>query len=99
MDPEYENLTHTPGSILELATFHSLRQADLKSYSQYNSTLQPFYTDLSSILPPSPNRPVIIGLHLLSLLSEGKLTEFHTALETLDASELGDSFIKWPVDL
>ena len=79
--------------------FASLRQGDLKKYISYNSALQPFYNNLSSILPPSPNRPVTLGLYLLYLLSEGELTLFHTALETLSIPELSDVFIKLPVDL
>ncbi|WRT67072.1 uncharacterized protein IL334_004038 [Kwoniella shivajii] len=86
-------------SILELGSFHSLRQGNLKSYAQYNFALQPFYSNLDSILPPSPNRPITLGLHLLALLSEGLLTEFHTLLETLKVDALNDVFVKLPVDL
>lgn len=86
-------------SILEIGAFHSLRQGDLKSYARYNFALQPFYDNLRDILPPSPNRPVTLGLHLLGLLSENLLTEFHTLLETLKPEELNDSFVRLPVDL
>lgn len=84
------------GSILEIGAFHSLRCGNLKAYQQYNSSLQPFY---SSHLPASPNRPVTLGLELLALLSEGKLTEFHTVLEGLDPRTLEDVFVRLPVDL
>ncbi|WWC61184.1 uncharacterized protein I303_103764 [Kwoniella dejecticola CBS 10117] len=86
-------------SILEIGTFHSLRQGNLKSYAQYNSALQPFYDNLSSIIPESPNRPITLGLHLLSLLSQGLLTQFHTLLESLKIEQLSDVFVKLPVDL
>lgn len=69
----------------------------MKSYQSYNSSLQPFYA--LSHLPASPNRPITLGLHLLSLLSEGQLTQFHTQLETLETSELNDVFVRLPVDL
>ncbi|KAI9638366.1 26S proteasome non-ATPase regulatory subunit 8 [Dioszegia hungarica] len=84
-------------SILELASFHSLRLHSLKSYTAYNAALQPFYALPN--LPSSPNRPVILGLYLLALLSGGQLTEFHTLLERLGPGEMGDSFVKLPVDL
>lgn len=71
----------------------------MKAYRQYNSSLQPFYDNLSEILPPSPNRPITLGLHLLCLLSEGQLTEFHTALETLEVGQMKDVFVRLPVDL
>ena len=89
-----------PGSILEIGVYHSLRQGNLKSYWQYNTSLQPFYDNPAlSHLPPSPQRPITLGLHLLALLAEGRLTDFHTLLETLDMEQLSDSFVKLPVDL
>lgn len=89
----------TPGSILEIATFHSLRRGNLAAFAQYNAALQPFYVNLAKTLPASPNRPIIIGLELLAMLSEGKYSQFHMTLEALDVSELGDVFVRWPVDL
>jgi len=87
------------GAILEIGAFHSLRLGNLKAYRLYNSSLQPFYDNLSTTLPPSPNRPITLGLHLLCLLSEGQLTEFHTALETLEVAQMNDVFVRLPVDL
>ncbi|WVF72262.1 hypothetical protein IAT40_007074 [Kwoniella sp. CBS 6097] len=88
-------------SILEIGAFHALRQGNLKSYAAYNFALQPFYSNLESesIIPASPNRPITLGLHLLALLSEGLLTEFHTLLETLKVEQLNDVFVRLPVDL
>jgi 26S proteasome regulatory subunit N12 len=54
---------------------------------------------MTGIIPPSPNRPVTLGLYLLFLLSEGQLTDFHSILESLDPEELSDVFIKLPTDL
>ncbi len=61
----------------------------------------------SSTLPPSASRPPLTGLHLLSLLSSGRIADFHTTLEALageqDGDEQGgllkDEFVMWPVDL
>ncbi|TXT15701.1 hypothetical protein VHUM_00204 [Vanrija humicola] len=86
-------------TILEIATFNALRQSNLTAYTQYNAALQAFYVNLASVLPASPNRPIIIGLQLLAMLSEGKYSQFHMTLEALDVSELGDVFVRWPVDL
>lgn len=76
-----------------------MRQENLKAYLSYNAALSPFYDNLSASLPPSPNRPVTLGLYLLFLLSEGELTLFHTVLETLDMEQLNDVFVKLAVDL
>lgn len=94
-----QTTTDISGGILEIGAFHSLRQQNLKAYWQYNSQLQPFYNNLSTIIPQSPNRPITLGLHLLALLAEGKLSEFHTLLETLDKELLDDVFVRLPVDM
>ena len=94
-----QTTTDKSGGILEIGAFHSLRQQNLKAYWQYNSQLQPFYNNLSTIIPQSPNRPITLGLHLLALLADGKLSEFHTLLETLDKELLDDVFVRLPVDM
>jgi hypothetical protein len=33
------------------------------------------------------------------MLSEGKYSQFHMTLEALDVADLGDVFVRWPVDL
>lgn len=33
------------------------------------------------------------------MLSEGKYSQFHMTLEALPVSDLGDVFVRWPVDL
>ncbi|BEI83487.1 hypothetical protein CcaverHIS002_0400910 [Cutaneotrichosporon cavernicola] len=86
-------------SILEIAAFNALRRGNLAGYAQYNAALQPFYVNLANTLTPSPNRPIIIGLELLAMLSEGKYSQFHMTLEALDIADLGDVFVRWPVDL
>lgn len=42
----------------------------------------------------------LIGLNLLRLLSQNRLSDFHTALETIDLDQLqSNQFIKQAVDL
>jgi 26S proteasome regulatory subunit N12 len=42
----------------------------------------------------------LIGLNLLRLLSQNRLSDFHTALETIDFNQLQtNQFIKQAVDL
>eukprot|EP00923_Selenidium_pygospionis_P003274 GHVN01005205.1.p1 GENE.GHVN01005205.1~~GHVN01005205.1.p1 ORF type:complete len:325 (+),score=99.72 GHVN01005205.1:302-1276(+) len=45
-----------------------------------------FYRDLYSVLPASDLQSVVIGLHLLYLLSTNKLGEFHTQVEHITPS-------------
>lgn len=53
-----------------------------------------------SALPPSSQMYPLIGLNLLRLLSQNRLSDFHTALETIDLDQLQtNQFIKQAVDL
>ena len=53
-----------------------------------------------SQLPPSQQMYPLIALNLLRLLSQNRLSDFHTALEAVDPDQLQtNSFIKQAVDL
>lgn len=59
-----------------------------------------FYVNYRSVLPPSSQMYPLIGLNLLRLLSQNRLSDFHTALETIDLDQLqSNQFIKQAVDL
>lgn len=52
------------------------------------------------MLPASSQMYPLIGLNLLRLLSQNRLSDFHTALECIDSDQLqSNSFIKQAVDL
>lgn len=53
-----------------------------------------------SVLPSSPQMFPLIALNLLRLLSQNRLSDFHTALETIDPEQLqSNAYIKQAVDL
>lgn len=53
-----------------------------------------------SVLAPSTQMYPLIGVNLLRLLSQNRLSDFHTALETIDSNQLQTNpFIKQAVDL
>lgn len=53
-----------------------------------------------SILPQSEQMYPLTGLNLLRLLSQNRLSEFHTALEVIDPEQLHNNpYIKQAVDL
>jgi len=60
------------------------------------------YIYTSSILPPSSREYPIRGLHLIRLLTQNRIAEFHTTLESLPLSAEAISqnkFISHPVNL
>lgn len=95
--PSPHSQADVTGSILEIGLLNALRSHNDESYKSYRAALHPFYSIPQ--LPPSPHRPVVLGLHLLFHLANGNLTEFHTFVETLNEEELADDFVRLPVDL
>ncbi|KAI0677410.1 COP9 signalosome [Trametes maxima] len=69
--------------ILEVGAFWSIRTKDIPSFDRYFSQLQTFYNDYSSVLPPSPREYPLRGLNLIRLLTQNRIADFHTTLESL----------------
>ncbi|KIJ37460.1 hypothetical protein M422DRAFT_177903 [Sphaerobolus stellatus SS14] len=86
--------------ILEIGAFWSIRSKDVPSFDRYFSQLQTFYKDYSQVLPPSPREYAIKGLNLIRLLTQNRIADFHTTLESLPAEALHDNpYLKHPVNL
>ncbi|KAI9289870.1 cornichon protein-domain-containing protein [Umbelopsis sp. AD052] len=86
--------------ILEMGAYYSVRVKDIDAFVRYISQLSTFYYDYASVLPPSEQMYPLTGLNLLRLLSQNRLSEFHTALEVIDPEQLhNNSYIKHAVDL
>ncbi|KAI8369183.1 cornichon protein-domain-containing protein [Choanephora cucurbitarum] len=86
--------------ILELGAYYSVRIKDIGSFERYIAQLNTYYHDLASVLPPSDQMYPLIGLNLLRLLSQNRLSDFHTALEAIDLDQLqSNPYIKQAVDL
>lgn len=71
------------GDVLEQAVLAAVRQADDASLDRNFDQLLPYYTDVRERLPRSQQEPLLQGLHLLALLVQNRIAEFHTALERL----------------
>ncbi|KAH7916324.1 SAC3/GANP/Nin1/mts3/eIF-3 p25 family-domain-containing protein [Hygrophoropsis aurantiaca] len=88
--------------ILEIGAFWSIRSKDVPSFDRYFSQLQTFYTDFRTIIPPSKREFPLRGLNLIRLLTQNRIAEFHTTLESLPlpADEISNNpFIRHPVNL
>ncbi|KAF8124668.1 proteasome 26S subunit [Mycena galopus ATCC 62051] len=84
--------------ILEIGAFWSIRTQDVPLFDRYFSQLQAFYTDYAT-LPPSQHEYAIRGLHLIRLLTQNRIADFHTALESLPAAAVESPYIAHPVNL
>ncbi|CAG8588529.1 445_t:CDS:2 [Acaulospora colombiana] len=86
--------------ILEIGALWSVRVKDIPSFERYIAQLNTYYTDYSSLLPPSHQMYPLMGLNLLRLLSQNRIAEFHTALENIEPEQLLENpYIKHPVHL
>jgi len=98
-NPNKDDLVVTR-DILEMGALWSIRSKDVPSFDRYFSQLESFYVDYSSILPPSSRQYCIQGLNLIRLLTQNRIADFHTKLESLPAEALQENkYIKHPVNL
>lgn len=86
--------------VLEIGALHSIETKDNASFERYLAQLKCYYFDYSSELPESAYKYQLLGLNLLCLLSQNRVSEFHTELELLPLSEIKNNvYIRHPVSL
>lgn len=84
---------------LELATFLSIADKDVKSFERHASQVKTYYNDYGHLLPSSERKWTILGLNLLFLLAEDRMGEFHTQLELIPLKEHSNMYVAFPVRL
>lgn len=82
---------------LELGVLLSVAAGDLDAFARNFAQLQPFYN--ASDAPVSTRKSLILGLNLMFLLVENRLSEFHAEMELLTKEEAADPFVSFPITL
>ncbi|KAI9032111.1 COP9 signalosome [Hyaloraphidium curvatum] len=86
--------------VLEIGAQYSIRVKDIPAFERYVSQLKTYHNDYTNILPPSSRMYPIIGLNLLRLLAQNRISDFHTELETIDPEQLQSNiYIQHPVEV
>jgi len=86
--------------VYEIGAQYSVAARDVPSFERYMSMLKSVYTDQCKTLPESSRMYELLGLNLLCLLSQNRLSDFHTELELLPPDILlGNPYIENPVQL
>lgn len=85
--------------VYEHAAFYSLRTGDETIMERCFAQLNSFYSDTQHLLPPSLNRPILIGLDLLRLVVQNRIAEFHTQLELISPEDLRHPSIDYAVQV
>ena len=79
--------------------FQSIEEQDIESFERNYETLNFYYNELDSVLPQSTKKNSVLGLYLLYLLSQNKISEFHSVLQSIPSSDHTDLYINVPVSL
>lgn len=82
---------------LECGVLLSIVEGDLEAFGRFLALLLPYYGTNSDA---TANRHLVLGLHLMHLLVEHRLSEFHSVLELLDEREVSSiPVLSYPVGL
>ncbi|KAK4052035.1 regulatory particle non-ATPase [Microbotryomycetes sp. JL201] len=81
--------------IFEIGAFQSIRSQDVPAFERYLSLLSTFYNDFASKLPKSQNEAPLFALSLLRLLSQNRIADFHTLLETMPKDVVESKEVSW----
>lgn len=85
--------------VLEYAVMLSVILQDKDDFQRYMSMLKPYYTGFEAAVTDSDNKYMIIGLNLLYLIVENRLSEFHCELELLSEEEKAVESIRFCLQL
>ncbi|KAG7269784.1 hypothetical protein CRUP_033830 [Coryphaenoides rupestris] len=86
--------------VLEIGALWSILKKDIPSFERYMAQLKCYYFDYKDELPEAAYMHQLLGLNLLFLLSQNRVSEFHTELERLSAKDIQTNvYIRHPVSL
>lgn len=86
--------------ILETAVQFSVSTKDIPAFERYMAQLKCYYFDYNTAIGESPDKYQLLGLNLLFLLSQNRVSEFHTELELLPQEIIASNeYIRLPLSL
>lgn len=93
--------TTLAANALELGVLLSVADDDLDAFARNISQLKPYYAALSSMsnAATTERKCHVLGLNLMNLLVDNRLSEFHAELELLSEEEASTPFVSFPITL
>ncbi|XP_037038386.1 26S proteasome non-ATPase regulatory subunit 8 [Bradysia coprophila] len=86
--------------VLEIAVAYSVITKDIPAFERYMAQLKCYYFDYNTEIGESEKKYQLLGLLLLFLLSQNRVSEFHTELELLPQEIIRkNEFIRHPLAL
>jgi 26S proteasome regulatory subunit N12 len=80
---------------LELGVLFTVADGDFDAFARNVAQLKPYY----ALLGTTPRKCHILGLNLMHLLVDNRLSEFHAELELLTEEEASHKFVSFPINL
>jgi 26S proteasome regulatory subunit N12 len=80
---------------LEIGIFLTVEDGDLDAFARNVAQIKPLY----AILKTTPRKCHVLGLNLMNLLIDNRLSEFHAELELLTEEEASNAFVTFPITL
>jgi 26S proteasome regulatory subunit N12 len=80
---------------LEIGILLAVEDGDMEAFGRNVAQIKPLY----AVLGTTPRKCHILGLNLMNLLVENRLSEFHAELELLTEEEAGNAFVTFPINL
>lgn len=93
--PDVKDQCKVATEVLELGVLFTVADGDLDAFARNVAQLKPYYSMLGS----TPRKCHILGLNLMHLLVDNRLSEFHAELELLSEEEASHKFVSFPINL
>jgi 26S proteasome regulatory subunit N12 len=87
--------TEVATQALEIGILLTVEDGDLDAFARNVAQIKPLY----AVLKTTPRKCHILGLNLMNLLLENRLSEFHAELELLTEEEASNTFVTFPISL
>lgn len=81
---------------LEIGVLFSVADGDLDAFARNVAQLKPYYAVTSG---KTDRKCHVLGLNLMHLLVDNRLSEFHAELELLSEEEASHRFVSFPINL
>ncbi|KAA8495381.1 26S proteasome non-ATPase regulatory subunit 8-like A [Porphyridium purpureum] len=85
--------------VYEEAIRLNVLQQDSAAFERHMAHLKPLYFEYASVLEPSPQMTLVIGLNLMRLLAQNRIAEFHTEIELLPEDVKQDPFVHYAMSV
>lgn len=95
--PGSQSHTEIAVKSLEIGILMMVEDGDPDSFARNVAQIKPLYASLGGA--STPRKCHILGLNLMNLLVDNRLSEFHAELELLTADESRNAFVTFPINL